>query len=140
MITWSYWVTLHWLHQLDVIRRSPAKTLPRHEELSEILPKLFRVSGYILGMSWYQAIRIFSESYYLAIQTFSEFISTKADIFRQFLPDNGDFFRVHVNQSYYQILYTFQSSYKPILIFSKSYYQLYIFFTVLINHYWQLKQ
>ena len=80
--------------------------------------------GFIFGMPWYRATLIFSRNYYLTIQTFSEFISTKTPIFREFSKDNADFFRVHIYQSVYRILYTFQSSYKPILIFSKNYYQI----------------
>ena len=74
-------------------------------------------------MSQYQAILIFLENYYLTIQGFPGFISTETEKFREFLPDNEDFFKVHICQSYCQVLYTFQSSYKPILIFSDSYYQ-----------------
>ena len=100
---------------------------------------------FILWMSWYGAILIPSENYYLTIQGFSEFMPTKTDNFSKFLKDNGNFFRVHVYQSYYRILYTFQSliwtntdifrellsnytctfhsSYKPILRSSESYHQ-----------------
>ena len=66
---------------------------------------------------------IFLENYYLTIETFSVFISIKTDIFREFLPDNGDFIQCYIYQSYYQILYTFQRSYKPTMIFSEGYYQ-----------------
>ena len=51
-----------------------------------------------------------------------EFTSIKINIFREFLPDNV-LFRADTYQSYYQILFTFQSSHKPILIISEKYYQ-----------------
>ena len=96
--------------------------------------KLFRVSSF-----YFYSVLISSNT-----NTLGKFLPNDTDffrvheVFRELLPDNEDFFRVHIYQSYYEILYTFQSSYNPILTFSESYYPtIYVFHSshkpVLIN-------
>ena len=76
---------------------------------------LSRSQVFILGLSWYQAILMFSENYFLKPYR----------LFQSSHRPKGDFFKIHtyIREFYYQILYTFQSSCKLILIFSESYYQ-----------------
>ena len=95
------WVTLHWLQQLNVIRRLYAMTLLRYKEGFKFPSKLLRV--FTLEMSWYRTILIFLEYHFLTIHDFSaELVLTKPDILIFF-------------QSYYPNIYIFHSSYKPLL-------------------------
>ena len=49
--------------------------------------------------------------------------SSRLENFQNFFQIKEILFRVHMYRNYWQILYSFQSSYKPTLIFPGSYYQ-----------------
>ena len=109
----SYWVTFHWLQQLNGICRL------RYRQRFEVL-KLFRLSGFY---SW------------------NVMISSNTITFRKLLLNHTDFFRVHIKQDWHFLrIFTrkwrfFQSSHIPVLLPNSVYSSYKPILTVIIKLY-----